>query len=416
MTSIAHSDPCVNECTKLGSIPTQRSNHDLLAAANERLLARRAELAARSKTESRESSSVEQLPSHLGWGSANLQSHHLPNSNVLPKKETRVESSVLDALRPIFDNLPENTQHDDVAHQDTHSDEDSQNRVVIVQPSLLAGILKDEAVAVGRIYLLCRHLDTDGRGWLSIADLRAHLTDKQSPLHVCGWRRLRQILQEGKGKFWERDDQDRLWIYGLTRVAATLNVQYFSGDKIELPLDILCGNIGGLRAAFFAAFHGGRESSPIARATLRDITGVPERTQRLYDKTQNIECTENYTLSDASNAPDTYYTHGRAAFAFIDKTGQHGQAGKEYIAIRLPNSYETPHIVRHPKKQTRLNKRLRKDLMKYGTRGNSRSSKERIYFTNGQQAAKCFSRSDTPIFLHDQEQGGAVFWIGFGRK
>ena len=67
--------------------------------------------------------------------------------------------------------------------------------MVIVQPSLLVGMLKQEVAAIGRIYLLCRHLDADGRGWLSIAALREQLTAKESPLRVCGWRRLRQIHQ-----------------------------------------------------------------------------------------------------------------------------------------------------------------------------------------------------------------------------
>jgi hypothetical protein len=387
MASIAHGDPCVNGLY----VPAESAAEQLLVTANARLMARRAQLPPRCVADTREAASAENLPPHLNWGSAALPFRHaIPAPPHTPRLAPEIEPD----------------RKATAACQSAAT--------LIVQPSLLAAMLKAEVVAIGRVYLLCRHLDADGRGWLNVADLRKRLTDRASTLNVCGWRRLRQIIQAGKGLFWERDDRERLWLYSLTRVAAQLGVHHFCGDNVEMSIRSLCGKLGALRGTFYATFHAGRDSSPIARATLRDITGVPERTQRSYDKTQQIERTANYTLTAASDGAETYFRRGRAAFPFIDKTGKQGHVGQAYTAIRLPNSYHATCLMRLPKKQTRLNKRLRQDLVKYGTRGNSSSSVERLYFINGPQAARYFGRST--IYLQDQKQNAVVFWIGLGRK
>ncbi len=406
MASIAHGDLCVNG----SSVPAQSAVSELLAAANARLMARRVQLASHStRVDAGATPSAEILPPHLNWGRASLPHGH--NSETHSTARPTILATIFGADVPktvaLSQDAPPATAHSVVNVCDEN---------IVVQPSLLVGMLKQELVAIGRIYLLCRHLDSDGRGWLAIPELRAQLTGKGALLRVCGWRRLRQILQSGNGKFWERDDHDRLWLYGRTRVAANLGVQHFSGDCVTMSLRALCGTMGDLRAAFYAAFHAGRESRPIARATLRELTGVPERTQRVYDVTQQVERVANYTLSAATEASETYFAHGRAAFPFKDKIGKHGQAGTSYVAIRLPNSYQATCHTRIPKKQTRLNKKLRQDLVKYGTRGNSSGSGKRVYFTDGQMAARCVKHSDSAIFMRDRQHGTAVFWIGVGRK
>ena len=80
-------------------------------------------------------------------------------------------------------------------------------------------MLKKHLESAGRIYLLLYHLDPQGRGWLSVDHARSQLTANSSPLRVCTWRRLRQILHTGEDIFWQRDDQNRLWLRGPHRIA-----------------------------------------------------------------------------------------------------------------------------------------------------------------------------------------------------
>ncbi len=392
MASIAHADPRVNRCTEQRSIPEKTAGTwAMLAAANARLMARRAQLAEKKPAETKRDTHTPsaEFPPHLGWGGAAPIVHSAPSHG-----HTSLEVLHASLTSPAQAECPERQL--DAAK-------------VVVRPSLLAAMLKGEVVSIGRIYLLCRHIDQAGRGWLVIDDLRDQLTRKDSPLRVCGWRRLRQILQAGKGTFWERDDHGRLWLNGLTRVAAQLAVQRFSGDAVELPLDILLSSIGTVRGAFYATFHSGRDSTPIARATLRDITGVAERTQRNYDIQHDVAISANFTLIQGEENHDLYFEKGRAAFRFTDKLGKHGTAGQCYTAVRLPNSYKISRYTRLSDKRKRLNKRLRQDLVKYGTQGNSSNLRGKVYFSDGRKMVQDKSKNNK--FLADCEINYSCFWI-----
>ena len=76
---------------------------------------------------------------------------------------------------------------------------------VKVYPDIALGMLRQGETATGRIWLLLRHLDQEGRGWLRIDIIKHHLTHKTSKHRVCGWRQLRKLLNRGEGVFWTRD-------------------------------------------------------------------------------------------------------------------------------------------------------------------------------------------------------------------
>ncbi len=285
-------------------------------------------------------------------------------------------------------------------------------QTLTVQPSLLVAFLKNEVAAIGRIWLLCRHLDQSGRGWLNVDELRTQLTTKNSPYYVCGWRRLRQIMQAGMQTFWQRDDVGRLWLFGTIKVAANLALTRFSGDAVELPVRDLVGSIGAVRAAFYATFHCGRASAPIARATLQTITGIPERTQRHYDDTADTVRVSNFSLVAPVGDEDTLWQHGRAAFPFIDKQGKHGAVNQHYTAIRLPNSYNSVRYAPLKRKRRRLNRRLKQILVQRGTQGNGDGQVQRLFFSDGKQAARVFGRNND-TYLYDQHSNNVVFWTGW---
>ncbi len=338
------------------------------------------------------------LPPHLGWSSDRIPTQ--PN-RVPPQSKPQIALTVT----PV---------NEDAVAADISKGPSESERVQTcsVHPSLLVACLKNEVAAIGRIWLLARFLDEHGRGWLTIDELRQQLTDKSSPLRIVGWRRLRQILNAGKGVFWERDDFGRLWLYGNIRVARHLGVTHFSGDEIQLPVQELLGTMGEVRNAFYTAFHCGRESSPISRATLNKVTGVPERTQRHYDDVHNTERVANFSLVTDAGDQETAWQHGRAAFTFTDRQGKQGRAGASYTAIRLPNSYNTTRYARLTGKRKRLNHKLKQDLANYGTQGNSNGQIRRLFFTDGKQAGRVFGRNND-IYLHAQQNGTVVFWAGW---
>jgi hypothetical protein len=251
--------------------------------------------------------------------------------------------------------------------------------------------------AAGRIWLLLQYLDPQGRGWLELDDVRRQLTGKKSPLRVYTWRRLRQLLDQGEGIFWTRDNRERIWLRSAAKTAAALSVERLSGRPVGLPIPVLLGGIQNVRAHFYASYHSGRrDSSPISRQTLRELTGVPERTQYEYEQTAGVSSRHNIAIGEqytTENAQERAWQHGRASFQFIDTEGkQGGRPNREYVAWHLPNSYEGPHCQRSKGRQKKINRELA-DLVTKLAQGNGRGQVERIFWPHGAAAGKAYNRS-----------------------
>jgi len=263
-------------------------------------------------------------------------------------------------------------------------------------------MLGQELATAGRIWLLLRTIDKEGRGWLQLEQVREQLTTTKSPLRVCGWRQLRNLLQQGKGVFWERD-KERIWLTSVAKVATALGVSRLNGRPVSLPVEILLGGVGQVRAHFYATFHSGRrENNPISRSKLKDITHVPERTQRLYEQKAGVTVQPNFAVGSrysTEQAQERSWRHGRALFEFIDHHGKQGPAGGRYVAWRLPNSYEGNHKPCPRGRQKKINQQI--DLVNLGAQGNdlldepSISPRQRLYHQSGQGAGKAYNRDGT---------------------
>ncbi len=257
-------------------------------------------------------------------------------------------------------------------------------------PSLGTAALASQETAGLRLWLVCRHLDGAGRGWLEIAHLRQQVTGKDAPLKLCGWRRLRQILGEGNGRFWTWQD-DRLWLHGAARVAAALGVTHFNGRPVDLPLTALTDGIGAFRAHLYAAWHSGRRAStPIARATQRHHLHVPERSQRRYCQRLNLKRQRHIAIGKPYNKErmeQRLWGQGQATFAFLDSQGALGKKNGRYVAWQLPNSYGRRHQPSRMGRQKKLQRQLT-DLVNQGARGNGENAVQRHYHPNGKAAAR----------------------------
>jgi hypothetical protein len=275
-------------------------------------------------------------------------------------------------------------------------------------------MLRQEMAAPGRIWLLLRHLDEAGRGWLGLNAVRQKLTDPDSETRVCGRRQLRNLLRQGRGVFWEYDrpsggrpskkgdDEERLWLRSAAKAAAALGVKRLTGRPVALPVSILLAGIGAVRAHFYASFHSGRRSdNPVSRSTLEAITQVPERTQRIYDQKAGVEGRRNIAVGErdsAENRQERAWRHGRAVFTFTDRQGRQGNAGQRYIAWRLPNRYAGPHKTSPKGRQKKINRQI--DLVTKGAQGNGlaqrrrrcRPQVDRLFHPNGREAGKAYNR------------------------
>jgi hypothetical protein len=293
---------------------------------------------------------------------------------------------------------------------------DPTSKTAKLYPDIALGMLRNEQVAAGRIWLLLRHLDTRGSGWIEIKTAREQLTGNVTSSRVCGRRQFRKLLASGEGIFWNRSDQ-RIWLRSPVKVAAALGVYRLTGHPIALPINVLYQGIGTVRAHFYASFHSGRArrpegsaARPIARRTLRQLCHVSRRTQRAYEERAGVKRQSNYALGPHFTAAETQsraWRNGQAIFKFKDRQGTFGQGGRVYLAWQLPNNYAGPHIQQPRGRQKRINRELA-DLFTKGMTGNGKRSRDsrrldkhqvdsrrqicHRFYQNGLLAAKRFSR------------------------
>ena len=263
-------------------------------------------------------------------------------------------------------------------------------------PDIGLGILRAEQAAPGRLWLLLRYLDQQGRGWVSVEAAREAFTKKQSELRIAGWRQLRNLLQQGQGVFWQRDGE-RIWLCSTARVAAALQVERLSGRAVVLPIQTLLNGIGDVRAHLYASFHSGRahptdetRCKPIARATLTAISGVGRSSQLNYEQRADVVVSSNIAVGkrvSAESQQERAWQQGQALFLLKDNQGKQGQKGESYLAWQLPNSYTGPHSQHSKRQKRRINRKLA-DLLNTRATGNNKRQIEQRYFANGAAAVK----------------------------
>lgn len=332
-------------------------------------------------------------PAHLGW-------HSEAVSRYLNKSAVRSEQ------------LSVSSQQSSVPSLQSLNLSVAQSPHLTLSPDFALALLNHNRVAESRIWFLLRHLDEDGRGWMTMAGVRQHLSEKTSCWWVCGWRQLRILLAQGDGLFWRRDGE-RLWLCSQVKVAAALGLTRLSGHPISLPLSILTRPIGEVKAHFYASFHSGRNTDhqPIARATLSQLSGLSPQTQRSYEKRVGVRPQANFALGELAtpeNQEEAAWQQGHAFFPFNDKNGQHGRTNSTYLAWQLPNDYTGPHQRQSKRRHKRLNRKLA-DLRQQGTVGNGPFRKQ--YFGNGCDAIKEQKGQDVYWRGRKQNRGGQIWYL-----
>jgi len=275
-------------------------------------------------------------------------------------------------------------------------------------PTLGIAFIKNDLSAAGRVWLLLRAYDQAGQGCLYIRQIRELLTVKGSPWRTVGRRRLRQILKEGESIFWDRYTADQIWLRSPAKVAVALNSGCLTGSPVELPILGLLGGISHAKAAFLAAWHAGRGSDkPISQAKIRELTGIPEATQRRYYRATGVKAERQIAVSavkcalgdghqvikgehnDQAAIEHLAYRHGRKMFAFYDHQGKRGKRRQTYLAWHLPNIYRPSYKQAAKGRQKKHNRQI--DLVSKGVQGNGLKV-ARIFHPKASQAAKAYNR------------------------
>jgi hypothetical protein len=350
-----------------------------------------------------EKTSKQLANSHLGWESATL-------TEVLRQAQARRQAQAqqqeaesghwLAKMQPLLEPKPQPTGHKELSLPST----------VVVYPDIAMAMLREGLVAAGRIWFLLRHLDVEGRGWLPLADVREKLTGKQAPLRVCGWRQLRNLLAEGEGLFWKRDEaplaEARVWLRSAARVAATLQIARLNVRPVLIDTGIFLESIGTVRAHFYASFHSGRsKNNPISRQRLVEMANVSRRSLHSYEQIAGVERHHNWAIGaeySQEAARERAWQQGQGVFELTDHKGKAGTPGARYLAWQLPNSYYGPHQQQTTATRKRINRELVDLFMKgitgngkqeVGSAGNSQEFASPCFYEHGRAAARAYNRT-----------------------
>lgn len=300
---------------------------------------------------------------------------------------------------------------------------------VKLYPDIGLGMLRQEMTAPGRLWLLLRYLDGEGKGSFRIDSVVQTLTPKTSALRLCGKRQLRNLLRAGECLFWTRG-KERIWLRSAAWVAHGLGVNRLHGRPVALPLSALLSGIGAFRAHLYTAFHSGRrketrtgrQTMPIARETLAGLSGVGRSSQRSYESQVGVTVTPNFAVGDLltkENQEKRAWGQGQALFELRDYFGEQGRPGNCYLAWQLPNSYVGQHQQRPKGRQKRINRQL-KDLVTKGTPGNVEGAdgpqpSRKRYYPQGKLAVQASSRYPThEVYWRERGNGRYALWQQVG--
>lgn len=210
---------------------------------------------------------------------------------------------------------------------------------------LAARMLRDGQTDAFLFWCVTYTLDIDNdrlapaRGWVPVAEVR----DALLPLvgHDRFYRLLRAAAKAGfvtRARRW--DGTPVIFYRARLKLGLDLGLDTL-GEPVRLPFDLVAA-ADDWKAALFAALHVGRAraAGPISRETLQALTGLPARTQRLYEQRIGITPQANLCLSrlDADHRDLMAALDVRpGSFTYFDKRSK-----SEYVAWHLPNSYMPP--------------------------------------------------------------------------
>jgi len=193
-------------------------------------------------------------------------------------------------------------------------------------PEISLAVMRRRLEPLYRVWLLARHLDRPGRGWVSIKYLR-HFVSSQ---RLFGLRALERAI--AKRCIFYHQFRGYLELHGVHKVAAALDVELRDRPTL-LPLGAFTSMLQ-LRQAFVASRFAHKPRT-IAIATLVMLTGRSRRTVSRYLQSEHIVKTPNAMICRRDPSLDLTpemaqegYFHGRVA-------------GKTALLKRMPNTYET---------------------------------------------------------------------------
>jgi predicted DNA-binding transcriptional regulator len=230
-----------------------------------------------------------------------------------------------------------------------------------IYPDIMLAAARGKNGGAVRLFFLAKHFNAGGCGTIPAKALRRYvikdLKVKRGTYDIWLARAAHIGIIQRQGK--------NLKLAGYAAAAVIVGCDRIGrGEYMPLEKFIKKGWLGYVWAAWIKSK--GLEDRPISRRTMRELSGIPERTQRLYDKQAGIKKQANY-------AKDTTRPGSKGMIDYINEFEQDKIKSKAFlnngeITWRLPNCYKTKHIEEAARgRLRRINSQL-KDLLNNGGR------------------------------------------------
>lgn len=277
-----------------------------------------------------------------------------------------------------------------------------------IYPDLLLAAARGQNGGAVRLWSLAKHTNPGGCGVIPSKALRRFVINdlkvKRGVYDVWLSRALHIGLLRREGK--------NIKLVGLARAAAILGVNQIKRPMyIELEKLITNGWLPWVWRSWLEVHK--LTGKPISRAALKDLSGIPERTQIEYEKQAGVINHANYAIHDQNKTKEEFYNlkieKGRPVFVgFNNQTLE-----------RLPNSREVKDqkITLAPKGRTRRANSQLNDLLNIAGRDHKQTITRR-YCQGEKQTNQALKKINDlankgahglPVFVY-QEAEKKGFW------
>jgi len=258
-----------------------------------------------------------------------------------------------------------------------------------VYPDILLRASRNENGGAVRLWILAKNFNEGGCGVIPNKAFRQYVINdlkvKRGTYDV--W--LARAKHIGIFKIEEvgpiEDQKQYYKLAGYARAAVIVGCDRLGrGEYLPLEKFIKKGWLGYVWATWIKSHR--LEDRPISRRTMQELSGISERSQRLYDKQAGIETQANY-------AKDTTRAGSQGMVDYINEFEQDKIKSKAFlnngeITWRLPNSYKTKDIEEAPKgRLRRINNQLQ-DLLNNGGRDPKSGNYVRRYCESDKQVKR----------------------------
>jgi len=242
------------------------------------------------------------------------------------------------------------------------------------------------------LWLVLRHVDGQGAGWVALGALRGFCAESG---YLSG-RSLRRILARGEGSYWTVNDwAQRVEYRSLGRVALRLRAS--PELSLLVPLDKLRGR--GIRAVGLAGFLKPREDRGTTVAVIAQVTGLNARAQH--------RCRERLGIEKRQNVGNRgKHKRGRVYGVKPGELAPREWVFRGQVYRWLACSWRVPFGVVTDSHARRVGKAVRGAVGKTG----DGDRVERLYFDSLESARKERNRGPLAWVRRERQDGKAVVW------